>query len=247
MKKMILTLAVLASAVTAVSAQDREIDLEQLDNLNKIEITGADARVEANLGLVFPMYFGTSILSGIDYKGDWASYGAMDFLQMRSAKNFVYGLQIASLNISYEALDVSLGLRWTFMDFAFKDPRFTLRPVNKVYLPTAIEQENPAYDFNKSKIHASYFGIPLRVGVNFGKAKVYVGGSVELLTNGYTKYKRPKNRQQAKGIFNPFRATVEGGFAWGGLGIFVMYGLTPLFPDTLSDTRTVTLGVTLGI
>ena len=247
---MILTLAVLAVSASAAFAQDREIDLDQLDDLNKIELSKDNARVETKLGLAFPMYFGTSVLSNINYKNEWAAAESAypDFLDMRTAKNFVYGLQLASLNIRYNALEVSAGLRWTFMDFTFQDPSNTFREVAKVWVPMHIrEAENMSYDFNKSKIHASYFGIPLRIGVNVGKAKIYAGGSVEILTNGYTKYKRPKDRQQAKGIFNPFRATVEGGFAWGGLGVFVMYGLTPLFPDSLSDARAITFGLTLGI
>ena len=81
----------------------------------------------------------------------------------------------------------------------------------------------------------------------FGKATVYAGASAELLTSGYTKYKRPKRRTMAKDIFSPFRATVEGGFCWGPLGVFAMYGLTPLFPSDLSDARTLTRGLILGM
>ena len=106
MKKMILTLAVLAVSASAAFAQDREIDLDQLDDLNKIELSKDNARA-------FQMYFGTSVLSNINYKNEWAkAEGAYpDFLDMRTAKNFVYGLQLASLNIRYNALEVSAGLR----------------------------------------------------------------------------------------------------------------------------------------
>ena len=144
-------------------------------------------------------------------------------------------------------LSLSLGLRWTFMDFTFADSRFTLRPVGSSYIPVPIQEINPGYDLNKSKIHASYFGIPLRVGVEVGKATIYAGGSAELLTGGYAKYKRPKERQQIKEVFNPFRATVEAGFSYGNLGVFCMYGLTPLFQDSLSDARTITFGLLLGL
>jgi len=245
MKKMLLLLAALTLSAAAF-AQDREIDLEELGELNKIEITSG-GKVETDLNLAFPMYFGASALVGTNYKGEWTAVNNYHFLDMRTAKNFVYGLQLADLRIRYNALDVSLGLRWTFMDFTFADPANTLRPVGKVYMPYPIKMESSNYDGRKSKIHASYFGIPLRVGVNLGKVSVYAGASAELLTGGYTKYKRPRYREQCREVFNPFRATVEGGFSYGSLGVFVMYGLTPLFQESLSDARTLTFGFLLGL
>ena len=117
MKKMLLLLAALTLSAAAF-AQDREIDLESLEDLNKIEIASG-GKVETDLNLAFPMYFGASALVGTNYKGEWTAVNNTHFLDMRTAKNFVYGLQLADLRIRYNALDVSLGLRWTFMDFTF--------------------------------------------------------------------------------------------------------------------------------
>jgi hypothetical protein len=50
-----------------------------------------------------------------------------------------------------------------------------------------------------------------------------------------------------KELFNPIRASIEGGFSYGNLGVFVQYGLTPLFPANLSDARTLTFGLLLGL
>ena len=245
MKKMLLLLAALTLSAAAF-AQDREIDLESLEDLNKIEIASG-GKVETDLNLAFPMYFGASALVGTNYKGEWTAVNNTHFLDMRTAKNFVYGLQLADLRIRYNALDVSLGLRWTFMDFTFADSANTLRPVGKVYMPYPIRMESSNYDGRKSKIHASYFGIPLRLSLNYDKATIYAGASIELLTEGYSKYKHPKNRQNIREAFNDVRATVEAGFSWNRIGVFVMYGLTPLFPDSLSDARTLSFGLTLGM
>lgn len=258
MNKWILTLAVLVMGAAAASAQDREISL---DDFNQIEISKPDARVETSLGVAFPMYFGLSTLTNVNYKGAWAGgytgawAGGQDFLNFRTGKNFVYALDLASVHFKSGGFHASLGLRWTFMDFTFNDPKISLYPMEvagtastkTIYYPSQISIYNSSYDFNKSKIHASYLGVPLRVGFRFGKATVYAGASAELLTSGYTKYKRPKRRTMAKDIFSPFRATVEGGFCWGPLGVFAMYGLTPLFPSDLSDARTLTLGLILGM
>ena len=47
-------------------------------------------------------------------------------------------------------------------------------------------------------------------------------------------------------MFNRFRATVEAGVQYGILGFYANYGLTTLFPDSLSDARTLTFGIVLG-
>lgn len=250
MKKMMLTLAALVLSAAVVSAQDREIDLERIEEFNKLELTREASHVQVKLSTVFPMYFGWSALTNVNYKGDWAQYEGTGCLDTRTGKNFVYGLELADVHFkpSGTPLDVSLGLRWTFMDFTFSHPDYTIRAEGSSYVFRDIETElNPKYNYGKSKVHASYFGIPLRVALRFGHASAYAGASAELLTGGYAKYKRPKDRTQIGGVFNPFRATIEGGFHYGTLGVYVQYGLTPLFKESLSDARTLTLGLTLGL
>lgn len=242
MKRMLLMIAALAIGTVAASAQDREIDLEELEDLNKIEIAQG-SHLETDLELFSPMYFGVSVLTNVN---NYMLNGTRFDLQ--TPKNFVYGLQLADLHLRYNVLDMSLGLRWTFMDFTFSDPAYTIRQVGNTYTPYPINLEAKNYDGKKSKFHASYFGFPLRVGLKFGRTKVYAGASAEFLTEGYTKYKRPKYREQIKGAFNPFRATVEGGFSYGNLGVFVMYGLTPLFSDAMYvQANTLTFGLILGL
>ena len=72
MKKLILAIAALALCATAF-AQDREIDLEDWDNFNKIELSRGRSHVETNLTFAFPMQFGWTTLTNINYKGDWAT------------------------------------------------------------------------------------------------------------------------------------------------------------------------------
>ena len=244
MKKLILAIAALAFSCAAF-AQDREIDLEEWDNFNKIELSKGRTRVETNLTFAFPMYFGWTTLTNINYKGTWSTGSMSNFLNFDTGKNFVYGLQILGMDIRYGAFGINLGARWTFMDFTFRDSYTTMVQAGNSFVPAAINVTG--YNGAKSKIHASYFGIPMRLSLNFGKATVYAGGSVEFLTNGYAKYRAPKSKTQMKGLFNSFRATVEGGFSYGNLGMFVQYGLTPLFPASLSDARTLTFGILLGL
>ncbi|MBQ9661291.1 MAG: outer membrane beta-barrel protein [Bacteroidales bacterium] len=250
MKKLLIVLAAVIVSAAAVSAQDREISLDRIEDLNKREISKSGSNVRVSLSLAFPMQFGWSVLSHLNYKGDWAGYASEGMLDTRTGGNFVYGLEMAGVHFKSAngPLHVSLGLRWTFMDFTFSHPEYTIRPVGGDsfdFIP--IKTENPNYDYNKSKVHATYFGIPLRASLHFGRAAVFAGASAELLTGGYAKYKRPDNRMQIKEVFHPFRATVEAGFNYGLLGFYVQYALTPLFKQTLSDANTFTFGLVLGL
>lgn len=245
MKKIILTIALLAASAAAF-AQDREIDLESWDDFNKVELSHAGTRVESNLSFAFPMYFGWSSLTNVNYKGSFASTNT-PFLDMNLGRSFTYGLTLLDVNLRYGALGFSMGLRWTFMDFAFENTDYTIRPDGGSYSPVLIKSIDPSYDGRKSKLHTNYFGIPARLSLNFGKATIYGGASVEYLVNGFAKYKNPKGKMQMNPLFNRFRATVEGGFSYGNLGVFVQYGLTPLFRQDLSDARSLTFGILLGL
>ena len=65
MKKLILAIAALALSCAAF-AQDREIDLEDWENFNKIELSNGRSHVETNLSFAFPMYFGWTTLTNIN-------------------------------------------------------------------------------------------------------------------------------------------------------------------------------------
>lgn len=251
MKKLCLLFVGLALAATSGFAQTRyyEFNYDSWDNLNKVEISRDGDHIETSLGFAFPMYFGWSTLTGAEANpgGPWARinsiYPGREYDQV--GQNFVFELQLVDLRIRYDMLYLSAGLRWTFMDYAFSNPARTLARIDDAYWPVVIS--DPAYDFKKSKIHASYFGVPVRVGVEVGKATVYAGGSIEMLTEGYTKYRRPKTSSNIKQVFNPIRATLEGGFSYANFGVFVQCGLTPFFDPEYSPARTLTFGLTLGL
>lgn len=252
MKKISILLAALALCASAAYGQSR------IDDLNDFSLSKDNARVETHLHVAFPMYFGWSTLTNVNYKGDWVGAVSPNFLDTRTGKNFVYGLEMAAVHFSKPGglVDVSLGIRWTFMDFTLSDSSITFRKQsapapygtvnNNVYYPYPISLESPNYDGRKSKIHGNYLGIPLRLTFGANKLRVFVGASAEYLISGYTKYKFPKYGQDATPLFNRFRATVEAGMQFGILGVFANYGLTTLFPDSLSDARTLTFGIVLG-
>ena len=256
MKKLFLLLALSAICAGAL-AQVPDLDI------NQISLSREDAAIEAELEFALPMYFGWTALTGVNYTGAWDYIGRPDFLDTRTGKNFVYGLEMAAVHFSKPggSWDVSLGLRWTFMDFTLRDSEQTFRKVfpyavradalqagfEKVYFPYPIKLETASYNGRKSKIHGNYIGVPLRIAYKAGDARVFAGASAEYLLSGYSKYRSPKNRQDVTPMFNRFRATVEAGVSYSSLGLFVLYGLTPLFPAELSDARTLTIGLLLDL
>ena len=246
MKKIMTLLAALAAFAAVAAAQDREIDLNSYSDFS---LSKEDAKIETHLHVAFPMYFGWSTLTNVRFNGAWAAINGTDFLRTKIGQNFVYGLEMAAIHFSSSdgPLDVSLGLRWTFMDFTLENSWNTFRKgTGDVYYPSPIKNEALNYDGRKSKIHGNYLGIPLRLTLHYGKARVFVGASAEYLISGYTKYRNPRYREDATPMFNRFRATVEGGFYWGILGVFANYSLTPLFPASLCDAHTFTFGLILG-
>ena len=240
MKKLFLTIAVLAFSATAF-AQDREIDLDDIENFNKVEIAKSNPHVESNATFGFPMYFGATTLTNINYKGAWANTGLGNFLDFNLPRSFMFGIEVVNVNFRFGAVGLSLGVRYTYMDLTFQNNYTTIDMAGNpmTIAPTATNGK-------KSKIHATYSGVPARLSLNFGKASIYAGATLDVLLDGYAKYKQPKTRYKVP-VFNRFRGTVEGGFSYGNLGVFVMYGLTPVFDSDLSDAHTLTFGLLLGL
>ena len=87
------------------------------------------------------------------------------------------------------------------------------------------------------KMRATYFGVPIRLAYKAGRGKVYCGAAGQYLVS----------TKNATDPFRSLRASVEGGFAYGLLGVYVNYGVTPLFMAGAGNARSVSFGLTLGI
>ena len=89
-------------------------------------------------------------------------------------------------------------------------------------------------NFFQPKISAPYVGIPVRVAYKFNRWwKVYAGASGDILMGQST--------------LNRYRASVEGGVSWHGIGLWASYGLTPFFQPSESPARTLSFGVVIGL
>ena len=233
MKKLFITLAVSVFAIGSAAAQNYDT--------NGFELASTSKGVESHLRVAFPMFFGFATPLGAD---------ASTFPKTKFVQNFYYGLEPVSIRFSSDTSPFmfSLGLRCSFVDFSLEDTQYTYREgLDKKYHPSIILLENTKYDGTKSKIHASYLGVPARFYFTAGKAKVFAGASAEYMIHGWTKYKFPKYREDANNLFNRFRATTEVGFGYGAFGLFANYTFTPILADNLSQAGTLTFGITFGM
>ena len=252
MKKIFLLLAVLTAFSFGASAQsyrnygnyhrhngyhDRALEYSFPHYLDGFNLYRGN-RVESNLRVLFPMYFGLSTMFN----------NQSNSLESILGKNFYYSFELANLRFYSRRnhIETSLGLRFTFMDYALNDTAITFRKDSDgVYQPFPILNESTKYNGKKSKIHASYIGVPVKVAYRAGRGKVYLGASADYLLNGYTKYKRPAYRESTVDLFNRFRASAEAGFAYGILGVFANYGVTTLFPSNWDKAHSFTFGLTV--
>ena len=239
MKKIIATIAAIAAFVAA-SAQN-------FDYNNGIELKEG-SRVKTSLKVLFPMQFGMTTLLNTTYNSTAMKLlESEEILKTSLPKSFFYSLELLGVNFSSEngPFEVNIGVRMSFLDLAFAKPDYTFTELGGTVIPSYIKLMSPEYDSNKSKVHGTYIGIPVRFIYNIDKVQLHLGASAEYLIKGYTKYKNPPTRNDLPNLFNSFRATVEGGITYGIIGLYANYGLTPVFNTELSNANTLTIGLSL--
>lgn len=232
MKRLIMIIA--AICLTVLPANAQHFDSEGF------ELTSS-RYVDSNLRICFPMFFGMTMPFGEDS----ATFPGTKFVE-----SFYYGLELASIRFTSPASPFmfSIGLRFTFMDFSLEDTSISYRQdTSGEYMPYTISDDVAPYDGTKSKLHASYFGVPARFYFTAGRAKLYTGIGADYMIHGWTKYKFPKYREDADGLFNRFRASAELGATYGIFGVFANYTFTPVLTDRISNSGVISFGVTVGM
>ncbi len=213
-----------------------------------IEISSG-SKVESKLRIVFPMHFGFSTLVNPTYNGSWAGTSYGNFQETQFFRNFNYGIEPIGIRFYSKSspFEFGLGIRFSLLDFTMANSNISFHQQGGDIVPYDITTEQYAYDGTKSKVHASYVGVPLRIFFKAGKAKLYAGVSGEYMFHGYTKYRAPKSTVTINEMFNRIRGSVEVGATYGIIGLFASYTFTPVFKTTMSDATAVSFGLTLGM
>ena len=89
---------------------------------------------------------------------------------------------------------------------------------------------------NDSRLRADYLGVPLRFTYKAGRGRIFAGAAAQILTNTW-------NRDTVY----PFRGSVEAGFAYGMLGVYANYCVTPVFFNAAPTPGAFTVGLIIGV
>lgn len=185
---------------------------------------------------------GFNFLTGTDY----AAYpaGTEDFLDVRAGNSFHFGITPIGLSVGLDRrrrFEFSTGLRYTVDNYRLSDNTITLgREADRV---VPLELDNSA---DKSKMRITSLGIPLQFSFSpVRHLQIALVGYCDFVLGTRTIYKKPKVRSELYGV-NTFQFGIGGSVSYHGIGVYVRYGVTPLFESGKGpSTHPVSFGVCL--
>ena len=178
------------------------------------------------------IYFGTTDVLG-------------DFYDMNVGRSTNFAIDVFGVKVPFVetgALEFRANVRYTYDNLFFTE-NMTLTNVNGVPVKTPLLGN----DIKKSKLRFHTVSLPVGFAVNAGK--VSFGA---LFAPGYTlgvstKYKNPKTKGSVSG-YEKISYRVEGIISYDGYGVYVNYGLNPLFSEGIygDDAHFISFGAVLG-
>lgn len=173
-----------------------------------------------------------------------------NFMDLHNGKSITVNLNFAEFAFKNRAenFGVVTGLGISFMDFALDNP-VTIEKSgdNGIIMPVELNPEG----LKKTKLNVSYLTAPLMLEVKtplrMGSSRLYLAGGVigGLNIGSHTKYKYRNNKEKLRSNFNlnQFKYDLTGRIGFGDFTLFVNYGMTPLFKESLGpELKTVTFG-----
>src|SRR5574344_446858 len=167
-----------------------------------------------------------------------------DFLDLKGGKSIHFGMDIANIGLQLDKrgdIYLAVGVSINCDNYTFGN-NITLKRINGVIIPVELDK-----DYKKSKLTATYFGIPVYLTFRpYHKVKIALNGYADFLTNAHTKYKTPKHKSNISGL-NPVQLGIGGSFTYSGFGVYVKYSLTPLFKsESGPEAHLLSAGVVIG-
>ncbi|NNM16557.1 MAG: outer membrane beta-barrel protein, partial [Bacteroidia bacterium] len=179
-----------------------------------------------------------------------------EFLELNESKSLAVNINLFQTKIKLEKdhLWVVSGLGLAYNNYRFAKRNFKLAP--EVDMVTALTDSVNAYNFDKSKLVATYVTVPLLLQVNTSKSKrnnfhLSTGGIFGYKIGSHTKYltkngSRKKEKERDDFNLEPIRldATVRVGYK--NFNIFANYAVTELFKDGEGpELHPYTIGLTI--
>lgn len=182
-----------------------------------------------------------------------SEYEPMSLALNRSAA-FSLALKVDGLDLFKGHLFISPGLAITRNNYHFENKQMQISTGGD----TTMFLIDSAFTFDKYKLRASYFEIPLTVGARIGKiddthftieAGVIGGININSIVKQRYYIDEVKYKNKVKDDFNinPFKLDAIASMKIGSFGIFGRYSLTSMFENNKTqEVYPFTLGITLG-
>lgn len=175
---------------------------------------------------------GFNFLTGLDY-ADYPA-GTEDFLDVRPGNSFHFGVTPVGLSVGIDRkrkFEFTTGLRYTVDNYRLSDNSITLGRENGTIVPLPLDEKA-----DKSKLRVSSLGIPIQFSYEpVRHLRIAVVGYCDFTLGAKTIYKRPKVKEALSGV-NPFQFGIGGSVSYRGFGVYVRYGVTPLFKSSAGPT-----------
>ena len=180
---------------------------------------------------------------------DYSIYpsGTKEFLELHTGKSIHFGWSPIAVKASFNrknSLGIASGLTLVWRDYAFSDRKMTVAKENGMLTPVQIDG-----NFKKTKLTTFALRIPVLLTITETQSRVGVGlgGYVDFVTGGHTKYKSPKHKERGDYYVEPVQFGLQARMRYKQIGIFANYGLGDMFQkDRGPATRPLTIGFGWG-
>lgn len=259
MKRIITLLAILVMATAAHAQTDSLMTVNTTDSGLNFNIAGFSVTLEGKdepkkdkkpryrpYGTnVFGIKWGATRLTDSPYYGNWAGMG--DFLNL-SGKSNSLTIEPISWHVRLDRKAIvrfQVGINGTWDNYHFFNPKTLLNDKDGFLMPHHING-----DVTKNMLNAFYLGASMGLSFRVGNMKIGANANPELLCYAESVFKskdHKKTKSEVQGL-NPVRLKVGATMMINWFGIYVDYGLTPVFKkDIGNDANMVSLGIKIGI
>lgn len=197
-------------------------------------------RPSATLNGISDLELGFNVLTGIDYTG--YAPEEQQFLDFRTA-SMHYSMQLIGVDFFLnrnQTWNLGFGLSYTVDNYRFASASASAAYEGGRLIPAASPDGT-----RKSKLRATYLGIPVSLTTYPGKSFV-LGFTLynDFLMGGNAITKRPKRKQSIR-AFDNYQLGAGVSLGYDHFGVYGRYGFRPLFKAG-PDTHVVSAGVWLG-
>lgn len=218
-----------------------------LSPLSEEKMKDRSARVKAprfNMVALYKTEVGFNIPTGTDYGG----YPAAEtgFFDLRGGKSFHLSTTLVGLNCvigRQRKFSITTGLSYAVDNYRLSDNSITLAYRDGKVVPQRLDGKA-----DKSKLRTTSLGIPLHLAYQpVRHLTVSLSGYFDFTMGANSIYKRPKEKSSLSGV-NDFRFGVGASVSYYNVGVYLRYGVTPLFKSSVGPkVHPLSIGLCIGL